>query len=128
MANDVVNITDEVKEKLRDFDEQEAYFLLCEIFSYAQATKDYAKFQTDLAEWKKRYRIDFFSEHYRNKIKYMLSKEFLDTVLKGFVAFDELSKKICDLIRGRRNRLCQLRKCISGLIEHCGIAYIQNIL
>ena len=52
MANDVVNITDEVKEKLRDFDEQEAYFLLCEIFSYAQATKDYAKFQTDLAEWK----------------------------------------------------------------------------
>ena len=93
MAKDVVNITDEVKEKLRDFDEQEAYFLLCEIFSYAQATKDYAKFQTDLAEWKKRYRIDFFSEQYRNKIKYMLSKEFLDTVLKGFVAFDELSKK-----------------------------------
>ena len=48
MANDVVDITDEVKEKLRDFDEQEAYFLLCEIFSYAQATKDYAKFQIDL--------------------------------------------------------------------------------
>ena len=61
MANDVVDITDEVKEKLRDFDEQEAYFLLCEIFSYAQATKDYAKFQIDLNEWKKRYPIDLFS-------------------------------------------------------------------
>ena len=62
MANDVVDITDEVKEKLRDFDEQEAYFLLCEIFSYAQATKDYAKFQIDLNEWKKRYPIDLLSE------------------------------------------------------------------
>ena len=55
MDNDAVvnSVTDETKAKLRDFDEEEAYFLLCEIFSYAQATKDYAKFQTDLNEWKK---------------------------------------------------------------------------
>lgn len=97
MDNDIIGvITEETKEKLResrDFDEQEAYFLLCEIFAYAQATKDYGKFQTDLNEWKKRYPLDLFSEGYRIKIKYMLSKEFLDTVLKNFVAFDELSKK-----------------------------------
>lgn len=94
MENDIIgNITEETKEKLRDFDEQEAYFLLCEIFSYAQATKDYAKFQIDLTEWKKRFSIELFSETYKAKIKYMLSKEFLDTVLKNFIAFDELSKK-----------------------------------
>ena len=112
MANDVVDITDEVKEKLRDFDEQEAYFLLCEIFSYAQATKDYAKFQIDLNEWKKRYPIDLFSEQYKSKIKYMLSKEFLDTVLKNFVAFDELSKK--DPAVG----LEKLRKILSSAEKH----------
>ena len=90
---DINNLTDETKQKLRDFDEQEAYFLLCEIFANAQASKDYAKFQTDLAEWKKHYPIDLFSENLKRKIKYMLSKEFLDTILKDFTAFDELSKK-----------------------------------
>lgn len=96
MDNSVVDmdkITDETKKKMRDFDEQEAYFLLCEIFSYAQATKDYSKFQTDLANWKSRYPIDLFSDDLKRKIKYMLSKEFLDTVLKNFSAFDALSKK-----------------------------------
>ena len=93
MANDIIEITEETKEKLRDFDEQEAYFLLCQIVSYAQATGDYARFQSDLAEWKKRYPVDLFSDEFKSKIKYMLSKEFLDTVLKNFVAFDELSKK-----------------------------------
>lgn len=90
---DINNLTDETKQKLRDFDEQEAYFLLCEIFANAQASKDYAKLQTDLAEWKKHYPIDLFSENLKRKIKYMLSKEFLDTILKDFTAFDELSKK-----------------------------------
>lgn len=90
---DINNLTDEAKQKLRDFDEQEAYFLLCEIFANAQASKDYAKLQTDLAEWKKHYPIDLFSENLKRKIKYMLSKEFLDTILKDFTVFDELSKK-----------------------------------
>ena len=37
MDNDIIGtITDETKSKLRDFNEQEAYFLLCQIFSYAQ--------------------------------------------------------------------------------------------
>ena len=97
MENDILgNVTEETKEKMKEFsekDEQEAYFLLCEIFAYAQATKDYARFQSDLANWKKRYPIELFSESYKIKIKYMLSKEFLDTVLKNFIAFDELSKK-----------------------------------
>ncbi len=112
MENDIIEITDETRKKLRDFDEQEAYFLLCEIFSYAQATKDYAKFQTDLSEWKKRYPIDLFSEDYKRKIKYMLSNEFLDTVLKNFIAFDELSKK--DPSKG----LEQMRKIFDKAEKH----------
>lgn len=86
-------LTDEAKSKLRDFDELEAYFLLCEIFSNAQTTKDYARFQSDLAEWKKRYPIDLFSDELKRKIKYMLSKEFIETVLKDFAVFEALSKK-----------------------------------
>ena len=65
MGNDVVDmehISDDTKSKLRDFDEQEAYFMLCEIFANAQATKDYARFQSDLENWKKRFPIDLFSE------------------------------------------------------------------
>ena len=42
---DMKDLSDDVKSKLRDFDEDEAYLLLCEIFSYAQATKNYARFQ-----------------------------------------------------------------------------------
>ena len=105
-------LTDEVKEKLREFDEEEAFLLLCQIFSYAQATKDYTKFQTDLYEWKKRYPVDLFSEQYRYKIKYMLSKEFLETVLKDFIIFDELSKK--DPSVG----LEKLRKILSSAEKH----------
>lgn len=96
MSDSVVEmdkLTDEAKNKLRDFDELEAYFLLCEIFSNAQTTKDYARFQSDLAEWKKRYPIDLFSDELKRKIKYMLSKEFIETVLKDFAAFEALSKK-----------------------------------
>ena len=96
MSDSVVEIdklTDEAKNKLRDFDELEAYFLLCEIFSNAQTTKDYARFQSDLAEWKKRYPIDLCSDELKRKIKYMLSKEFIETVLKDFAVFEALSKK-----------------------------------
>lgn len=112
MESDIVELKEETKEKLRDFDEQEAYFLLCEIFSQAQATKDFAKFQIDLAEWKKRFPIELFSESYKIKIKYMLSKEFLDTVLKGFIVFDELSKK--DPSKG----LEKLRKILDKAEKH----------
>lgn len=112
MSNDVVEIKEESKDKLREFDEQEAYFLLCEIFANAQATKDYAKFQTDLNEWKKRFPVELFSETYKAKIKFMLSKEFLDTVLKNFIAFDELSKK--DPSKG----LEKLRKTLNKAEKH----------
>lgn len=113
MDNDVIGTpTDETKSKLRDFDEQEAYFLLCQIFSYAQATKDYARFQNDLNQWKKRFPIDLFSENLKNKIKYMLSNEFLDTVLKNFMAFDELSRK--DPQKG----LDKLRKIYASAEKH----------
>lgn len=90
---DMDKITNETKAKLRDFNEQEAYFQLCEIFAFAQSTGNFARFQQDLNEWKKRYPIDLFSDDLKYKIKYMLSKEFLETVLKGFLAFEALSKK-----------------------------------
>lgn len=105
-------LSDEIKQKLRDFDEQDAYFLLCQIFSNAQATKDYARFQSDLAEWKKRFPVELFSEEYKRKIKYMLSKEFMDTVLKGFMAYDELSRK--DPSKG----LEKLRKILDRAEKH----------
>lgn len=118
MGNDIFEVTDETKKILSSsnepkFDEQEAYFLLCEIFAHAQATKDYAKFQTDLNEWKKRFPIEDFQDiSYKTKIKYMLSKEFLDTVLKNFIAFDELSKK--DPSQG----LEKLRKILNKAEKH----------
>ena len=64
---DMKDLSDDVKSKLRDFDEDEAYLLLCEIFSYAQATKNYARFQSDLNEWKRRYPIDLFSDDLKRK-------------------------------------------------------------
>ena len=67
---DMKDLSDDVKSKLRDFDEDEAYLLLCEIFSYAQATKNYARFQSDLNEWKRRYPIDLFSDDLKRKIKF----------------------------------------------------------
>lgn len=112
MGNDMIEVTDETRKKLRDFDEQEAYFLLCEIFSQAQATKNYAKFQSDLSEWKKRFDINLFSEDYRRKIKYMLSKEFLDKVLQNFTTFDEQSKM--DYSKG----LEELRRIFSKAEKH----------
>lgn len=115
MDNEVVELnelTEKALKELRDFDETEAYFLLCEIFAHAQATKNYAQFQFDLNEWKKRYPVHLFSENYKAKIKYMLSNEFLDTVLKNFIAFDELSKK--DPSKG----LEKLRKVLDKAEKH----------
>jgi len=113
MDNDIIGtITDETKSKLRGFDEEQAYMRLLQIFSYAQATKDYAFFQTELEKWKKEFPIYLFSDDYKRKIKYMLSNEFLDTVLKGFIAFDELSKK--DPQKG----LEKLRKIFANAEKH----------
>jgi len=95
---DVVDETKKIpekttEEKTRDFDEEEAFLMLVQIFSEAQATKNYAKFQSDLAHWKRYYDIELFSDKYRTRIRYMLSIEFLEKVLKDYLAFDELSKK-----------------------------------
>ena len=110
--NDIIEITEETKAELRDFNEEEAYFELCQIFAYAQSSGNYAQFQSDLAEWKKRYPVDLFSDEFKSKIKYMLSNEFLDKVLKNFLAFDELSKK--DPSKG----LEKLRKILDRAEKH----------
>lgn len=91
MANNINEKTEETIEpgKLTQQEEQEAYFLLIQIFSNAQATQNQAQFEHDLSEWKKRFQIDLFSDEYKRKIKYMLSKEFLDTIIKNFSIYQE---------------------------------------
>lgn len=88
----VVNNNPKVLEQDVEFDEEEAYIELCMIISFAQQTGNYTKFQSDLNEWKKRYPIESFSEKYKSKIKYLLSEEFLNSVLKDYLAFVEYSK------------------------------------
>lgn len=81
-----------VLEKEAEFDEEEAYYELCEIIALAQQTGNYTRFQNDLAQWKKHYPIELFSDKYKSKIKYMLSEEFLDSILKNYLAFEKYSK------------------------------------
>lgn len=81
-----------VLESEADFDEEEAYYELCEIIATAQQTGDYVRFQNDLNQWKKHYPIESFSEEYKSKIKYMLSEEFLDSILKDYLIFERCSK------------------------------------
>lgn len=81
-----------VLEKEADFDEEEAYYELCEIIATARQTGDYVRFQNDLAEWKKHYPIESFSEKYKSKIKYMLSEKFLDSLLKDYLTFLKYSQ------------------------------------
>lgn len=93
VVDETKKIPEKAEEKTRDFDEEEAFFMLVQIFSEAQATKNYAKFQSDLAHWKRYYDIKLFSDKYRTRIRYMLSIEFLEKVLKDYLTFDRLSKK-----------------------------------
>lgn len=95
--NDVIDTSNKdaikkVLEKEADFDEEEAYYELCEIIALAQRTGNYTKFQNDLNQWKKHYPIELFSDKYKSKIKYMLSEEFLDSILKDYLAFEKYSK------------------------------------
>lgn len=95
--NDVIDTSNKeaikkVIEKEADFDEEEAYYELCEIIALAQRTGNYTKFQNDLNQWKKHYPIELFSDKYKSKIKYMLSEEFLDSILKDYLAFEKYSK------------------------------------
>ena len=88
----VVDNNPKVLEQEVEFDEEEAYFELCQIISFAQQSGNYAKFQNDLNEWKKRYPVESFSEKYKSKIRYLLSEEFLDSILKDYLAFVQYSK------------------------------------
>lgn len=95
--NDIIDTSNsealkKVLEKEADFDEEEAYYELCEIIALAQKTGNYTKFQNDLNQWKKHYPIELFSDKYKSKIKYMLSEEFLDSILKNYLAFEKYSK------------------------------------
>lgn len=81
-----------ILEKEAEFDEEEAFYELCEIIEMARQTGNYTRFQNDLAQWKKHYPIELFSDKYKSKIKYMLSEEFLDSILKNYLAFERYSK------------------------------------
>jgi len=91
-VDDVVNRNTNVLEKDVPFDEEEAYYELCQIITMAQQTGNYTKFQSDLNQWKRHYPIESFSEKYKHKIKYMLSEEFLSSILKDYLAFEKHSK------------------------------------
>ena len=93
MENEVNEKKDIPKDKLSPYDEQEAYFILCEIFARAQSTQNRAQFEYDLNQWKKRFSLEAFSEAYKIKIKYMLSEEFLNTIIKNFSIFMKQSQK-----------------------------------
>ena len=58
----------DLKNDKRDFNEQEAYFELCQIIAYAQSTKDYNRFIEDLKQWKSRYDVNLFSDDLKYKI------------------------------------------------------------
>jgi len=93
MENEVVEKKDIPKDKLSPYDEQEAYFILCEIFARAQSTQNRAQFEYDLSQWKKRFSLEAFSEAYKIKIKYMLSEEFLNNIIKNFSIFMKQAQK-----------------------------------
>ncbi len=105
-------LTDEAKKKSRDFDEEEAYFLLVQIFSYAQATQDKVQFDKDLREWEKRFPIDLFSDELKRKIQIMLSEEYKEATIQGFTAWLNYSKE--DYSVG----LKKLRKVLSDAEHH----------
>ena len=88
MKDAPVDVTklDSIKDE-KKFDEQEAYFELCQIIAYAQATHDYDRLIKDLEQWKSRYDVELFSDELKYKVKYMLSLEFLSKVLKDFQVF-----------------------------------------
>jgi len=54
-VDDVVNRNTNVLEKDVPFDEEEAYYELCQIITMAQQTGNYTKFQSDLNQWKRHY-------------------------------------------------------------------------
>lgn len=110
--NEVVDKKAEVIAKDVPFDEEEAYFELCQIISVAQQTANYARFQNDLAQWKKHYPIESFSEKYKAKIRYMLSEKFLDSVLKDYLAFEKYSQM------DPNKQLDRLRKIYSRAEKH----------
>lgn len=110
--NEVVDKKAEVLAKDVPFDEEEAYFELCQIISVAQQTANYARFQNDLAQWKKHYPIESFSEKYKAKIRYMLSEKFLDSVLKDYLAFEKYSQM------DPNKQLDRLRKIYSRAEKH----------
>ena len=92
MEKEVAENKEDLKNKLSPYEQQEAYFMLCEIFARAQSTQNRSQFEYDLSQWKKRFNLDLFGEEYRHKIKYMLSQEFLDTIIKNFSIFIKQSQ------------------------------------
>lgn len=110
--NEVVDKKAEVLAKDVVFDEEEAYFELCQIISVAQQTANYARFQNDLNQWKKHYPIESFSEKYKSKIRYLLSEKFLDSILKDYLAFEKYSQM------DPNKQLDRLRKIYSRAEKH----------
>lgn len=63
------------------FDEAQAFFELLAIIQEAIESQDLAAFESNVNLWQKNYPIDKFSPYFKSRIKYLLSKSYLRTVL-----------------------------------------------
>lgn len=76
------------------FDEEQAYFELCQIFAEAIQTQNFTNIETRISNWKSKYPIDeFLSPYIIAKIKRILSKEYLEYLLGNQLATKILNDK-----------------------------------
>lgn len=76
------------------FDEEQAYFELCQIFAEAIQTQNFTNIEARISNWKSKYPIDeFLSPYIIAKIKRILSKEYLEYLLGNQLATKILNDK-----------------------------------
>lgn len=70
------NIKDDIQ-----FDEAQAFFELLLIIQQAMESQDISAFESNVSHWQKNYPIEKFSPYFKSRIKYLLSKSYLRTIL-----------------------------------------------
>lgn len=81
MNNDK-NIQDQNQSKdIIQFDEAQAFFELLEIIQEAMESLDITAFEANVDLWQRTYPIEKFSPYFKSRIKYLLSKSYLRTIL-----------------------------------------------
>lgn len=84
----------DAKKQEPKFDEEQAYFELCQIFAEAIQTQNFTNIEARVSAWKEKYPIDeFLSPYIIAKIKRILSKEYLEYLLGNQLAAKILNNK-----------------------------------